>query len=143
MQYQDQLDPSPIEETILVLLIQNKGFLNKLRHEEFNNIFFSYLRLLICSEFLYFPYIANLMKSRISKRVERLTETFVIIIISLVQEAFTLNGLHPTQSQIKLYNSIRRDKVHILHFRLGSEQIGRIKLIMLNCLMRRNNKTKD
>ena len=84
IQCQDQLDPSPIEETILVLLIQNKGFLNKLRHEEFNNIFFPYLRLLIATEVLYLIYIGNLAKSRISKKIERLIETFLIIIISLI-----------------------------------------------------------
>ena len=79
--YQDQLDGSPIEETIVVILIQNKGFLNNLGVSEFNNIFFSYLRLLHASDYLYLTYIANLAKSRISKKIERLIETFLIRLI--------------------------------------------------------------
>ena len=57
--------------------------MNKLRHEEFNNIFFPYLRLLIATEVLYLIYIGNLAKSRISKKIERLIETFLIILLAI------------------------------------------------------------
>ena len=46
IQYQDQLDSSAFEETTLLLLVQNKGFLNNVSIEQFNNRFFPYLRLL-------------------------------------------------------------------------------------------------
>ena len=82
--YQDQLDGSPIEETIVVILIQNKGFLNNLGGSEFNNIFLCYLRLLHASDFLYLSYIANLAKSRLSKKIERLIETFLIRLIRCI-----------------------------------------------------------
>ena len=76
IQYQDQLDSSAFEETTLLLLVQNKGFLNNVSIEQFNTRFFPYLRLLTGSEFLYLSYIANLGKSRISKKIENLIEAF-------------------------------------------------------------------
>ena len=88
--YQDQLDGSPIEETIVVILVQNKGFLNN--SSEFNNIFFPYLRLLHASDFLYFSYIANLAKSRISKKIERLIETFLIRLIPSIVKISSPRG---------------------------------------------------
>ena len=92
IQYQDQLDGSPIEETIVVILVQNKGFLNNLVVSEFNNIFFPYLRFLHASDFLYLSYIANLAKSRISSKIERLIETFLIRLIpSLITDLSTMN----------------------------------------------------
>ena len=61
--------------------------------EQFNNRFFPYLRLLTGSEFLYLSYIANLGKSRISKKIENLIETFLIRLIpciTMVNNAFKL-----------------------------------------------------
>ena len=81
MSYQDYLDGSAIEETILLLLLQGKGFFNKLSpegNEEFNTYFFPLIRLLAGSEFLYLSYIAHLGKSRISKKIERLIGSFYI-----------------------------------------------------------------
>ena len=77
MYRQDQLDGSPIEETILLLLLQNKGFLNKLTHEEFNNDFLPMVRYLAATELLYLMYIGSVARNRMGKKVERLIETFV------------------------------------------------------------------
>ena len=53
---QDQLDGSPIEEIILLLLLYNKGFLNKLTYEQFNNRFLPQVRYLAATELLYVMY---------------------------------------------------------------------------------------
>ena len=89
IQYQDQLDSSAFEETTLLLLVQNKGFLNNVSIEQFNNRFFPYLRLLTGSECLQLSYIANLGKSRLSKKIENLIETFLIRLIPAVPTSFT------------------------------------------------------
>ena len=74
MSYQDYLDGSVIEETILYLLFQNKG----VRDEHLNTYFFPYIRLLSAGEFLYLTYIAQIARNRISKKIENLISTFYI-----------------------------------------------------------------
>ena len=63
--------------------------MNNVSIEQFNNRFFPYLRLLTGSECLYLSYIANLGKSRLSKKIENLIETFLIRLIPAVPTSFT------------------------------------------------------
>ena len=58
--------------------------MNNVSIEQFTKWFFPYLRLLTGSEFLYLSYIANLGKSRISKKIENLIETFLIRLIPCI-----------------------------------------------------------
>ena len=82
--------------------------MNNVSIEQFNNRFFPYLRLLTGSEFLYLSYIANLGKSRLSKKIENLIETFLIRLIPAVPTSFTkeltyqLLYMNASTSNIKL-----------------------------------------
>ena len=78
---QDQLDGSPIEEIILLLLLYNKGFLNKLTYEQFNNRFLPQVRYLAATELLYVMYIGSVARNRMSKKLERLLSVMLLPII--------------------------------------------------------------
>ena len=75
---QDQLDGSPIEEIILLLLLYNKGFLNKLTYEQFNNRFLPQVRYLAATELLYVMYIGSVARNRMSKKLERLLSVMLL-----------------------------------------------------------------
>ena len=77
MYYQDQLDLSPIEETVLLLLLQNKGYWNGMRIEQLNNPFLPYIRTLVGKDFLQLRQIITLTKNRNDKKIEILIDTFV------------------------------------------------------------------
>ena len=79
---QDQLDGSPIEEIILLLLLYNKGFLNKLTYEQFNNRFLPQVRYLAATELLYVMYIGSVARNRMSKKLERLLSVMLLPIIN-------------------------------------------------------------
>ena len=53
MYYQDWLDLSPIEETVLLLLLYNKGYFNGFLIEQFNNQLLPYIRTILGNDFLY------------------------------------------------------------------------------------------
>jgi len=54
MYYQDWLDLSPIEETVLLLLLYNKGYFNgDPLIEQFNNQLLPYIRTILGNDFLY------------------------------------------------------------------------------------------
>ena len=75
---QDYLDASPIEEILVLLLLYNKGFFNKVRYLECNNRFLPYIRYLGTTELLYLMYICSLARNRMSKKLERLVDTFTV-----------------------------------------------------------------
>ena len=77
---QDQLDGSPIEEIILLLLLYNKGFLNKLTYEQFNNRFLPQVRYLAATELLYVMYIGSVARNRMSKKLERLLSVMTVLL---------------------------------------------------------------
>ena len=83
---QDQLDGSPIEEIILLLLLYNKGFLNKLTYEQFNNRFLPQVRYLAATELLYVMYIGSVARNRMSKKLERLLSVMLLPIIFLIKQ---------------------------------------------------------
>ena len=73
---QDQLDGSPIEEIILLLLLYNKGLVVQgIGYEQFNNSFLPQVRYLAATELLYFMYILSVARNRMSKKLERLIDT--------------------------------------------------------------------
>ena len=87
---QDQLDGSPIEEIILLLLLYNKGFLNKLTYEQFNNRFLPQVRYLAATELLYVMYIGSVARNRMSKKLERLLSVMLLLIMPSLR-SFVIN----------------------------------------------------
>ena len=113
MLYQDNLDISPIEETILFLILQNKGFLNHLTIEEFNNLYLPYIRTLLGNNFIYLSYLLVLVKNKQDKRSENLIDCCVDYLISKMQNKnqiykfsilFLLSSIYIFNFQNRIFN---------------------------------------
>ena len=82
MFYQDYLDISPIEETVLLLLLYNKGYFNSVTTEEFNSQLLPLLRNIVGKDFIYLKYILTITKNRNDSKIEYLVDTYINYLIA-------------------------------------------------------------
>ena len=88
---QDWLDGSNIEETTVILFLQNKGFLTQLTTEQFNKLLLPLMRFLCSEEFLQFEQLILITKHHIGDKVLRLVERFVLLVLKFFIEHLIAN----------------------------------------------------
>ena len=84
MFYQDWLDGSNIEETTVILFLQNKGFLTQLTTGKFNKLLLPLMRFMTSEEFLQFEQLIFITKHHIGEKVLRLIMRFVLLVLKFL-----------------------------------------------------------